>query len=178
MHRSQWIALAASVAVGVIWTFNIQKWLLLAIFPGLLLGQGMQLQTFINGSSTPAFAVLWAGCLSALLIWIVTTLTARPKSSSQVREKQPQWWLAAISLVVFGWLCMTWYTVLYWTFTSTSPTQIPGMHYYPVPPQGWAVLLLLVIVDVTLLFWLPTLLASPRTYRFVVPGAVTLLGSR
>ena len=36
-----------------------------------------------------------------------------------------------------------------------------------------------VLLDVViLLFWLPTLLASPRTYRLVVPGAVTLLGSR
>jgi hypothetical protein len=40
------------------------------------------------------------------------------------------------------------------------------------------VLLGFVLLDVILLFWLPTLLASPRTYRLVVPGAVTLLGSR
>jgi hypothetical protein len=39
-------------------------------------------------------------------------------------------------------------------------------------------LLVFVVFDVLLLFWLPTLLASPRSYRFVVPGAVKLLGGR
>ena len=40
------------------------------------------------------------------------------------------------------------------------------------------VVLVFVVLDVALLFWLPTLLASPRSYRFVVPGAVTLFGGR
>jgi hypothetical protein len=59
-------------------------------------------------------------------------------------------------------------------------SPIPGSAYtnYPVPPGGWLLLMGFVMLDVILLFWLPTLLASPRTYRFVVPGAVTLLGSR
>jgi hypothetical protein len=35
-----------------------------------------------------------------------------------------------------------------------------------------------VIFDVILLFWLPTLLASPKTFRLVVPGAVRLMGGR
>jgi hypothetical protein len=52
------------------------------------------------------------------------------------------------------------------------------MNYYPIPPEGWLLLMVFVIIDVVLLFWLPTLLASPRTYRLVVPGAVRLLGGR
>lgn len=178
MRNLQWALLAGSVAIGIIWTFLFQNWLLLVIFPGLLLGKGMNLQSFLGGASSPAFAVLWGGCLTALIIWIITTMATHPKSSSQVRAKQPQWWLAVAGLVVFGWMCITWYTVLFWQVTRTSPTQVTGMYYYPVPPQGWILLMLLVVLDVILLFWLPTLLASPRTYRFVVPGAVTLLGSR
>jgi len=47
-----------------------------------------------------------------------------------------------------------------------------------VPPGGWITLLVLVILDVALLFWLPTMLASPKSYRFVVPGALKYLGGR
>jgi hypothetical protein len=39
-------------------------------------------------------------------------------------------------------------------------------------------LLVLVILDVALLFWLPTMLASPKSYRLVVPGALKFLGGR
>lgn len=178
MRSSQWILLAASVAIGVVWTFIVQRWLLLVVFPTLILGQGMRLENFIDKSNTPAFTVLWAGCLTALFIWIGVTMVVRPRSSAQVRWQQPQWWLAASGLVIFGCLCMTWFVVLYWQITRISPTSMSGMHYYPVPAQGWILLLSLVVFDVMLLFWLPTLLASPRTYRLVVPGAVTLLGSR
>lgn len=48
----------------------------------------------------------------------------------------------------------------------------------PYPPAGWLLLMVFVIFDVILLFWLPTLLASPKTFRLVVPGAVRLMGGR
>ena len=89
---------------------------------------------------------------------------------------QPMWWIAAVVLTLFGWLCLAWFTVFVWSVTGTSPSA--GMNAYPVPAGGWIVLMGFVVFDVMLLFWVPTLLASPRTYRFVVPGAVTLLGSR
>jgi hypothetical protein len=87
------------------------------------------------------------------------------------------WWLAAILLTIYGWLCMGWYNIFQWKLSGTSPVP-GGMNYYPLPTGGWVVLLGFVLLDVVLLFWLPTLLASPRTYRLVVPGAVTVLGSR
>jgi len=178
MRNLQWILLGASVAFGMAWIFVIQNWLLLTIFPGMLVGPGLNLISLLQIATSPAFTVFWGGCIIALFIWILTTLGDSPKSSAQVRRKQPLWWFAAIALVLFGWLCLSWFTILRWQVFGTSPVEGAGVNYFPVPPGGWIVLMLFVIIDVALLFWLPTMLASPRTYRFVVPGAVTILGSR
>lgn len=178
MKNSQWILLGVSVAIGIVWIFYIQNWLLLNIFPGLLVGPGLNLNSFLQFGSSPAFSVLWAGCMTAVFAWIARTMSARPQSSAQVRVMQPLWWLAAALLVVFGWLCLSWFTIFQWQLFGTSPVEGGSANFYPVPPSGWIILIGFVLLDVILLFWLPTLFASPRTYRFVVPGAVTLLGSR
>jgi hypothetical protein len=178
MRPTQWALLAASVVFGIAWTYQIQNRILLLVFPGMLVGPGMNLNGFLQSGSSPAFTVLWWGCFVALIIWLLTTLTSRPQSARDVRRKQPLWWLAASILVVFGLLCLGWFTVFTWQVTQTSPIASNGVNFFPVPAPGWILLIGLVLLDVILLFWLPTLLASPRTYRFVVPGAVKLLGGR
>ena len=178
MRTLQWVLLGASVAAGIVWVFLIQNWLFLQIFRGLLLGPGLNLRDFIQFGSSPAFSVLWVGCLSALLIWLARTMASRPKSSAQVRSMQPQWWLAVALLVVFGWISLGWFTTFQWQVTGRSPIEGTRFTSYPIPPGGWILLIGVVLFDVILLFWLPTMLASPRTYRFVVPGAVSILGSR
>jgi hypothetical protein len=178
MRILQWALLGASVAVGLIWVFLFQNWLFLVIFSGLLVGPGLDLQGFLQSGSSPAFSVLWVGCISALLIWLARTMASRPKSSAEVRSMQPQWWLAAALLTGFGWASLGWFTVFQWQVTGRSPIEGAPFNSYPVPPGGWILLFGFVVLDVILLFWLPTMLASPRTYRFVVPGAVSILGSR
>ena len=176
MRNLQLILLALCVALGVVWIFIAQNWIFLNLFPGILVGPGLKLDDYLQTGSSPAFSVFWGGCITALLIWISVTWSARPVSSSQTRAMQPMWWLAASILVIFGWLCLGWFTIFQWQVTGTS--AMPGYSSYPVPAGGWLLLMGFVMLDVILLFWLPTLLASPRTYRLVVPGAVTLLGSR
>ena len=178
MRASQWVRLGASVIFGIIWVFSIQKELLLNVFSDVIAGDGLSVVQFINNGSTPAFTVFWAGCMTALLIWFARTMSARPQSSAQVRSMQPQWWAAAVVLGLFGWLCLSVFTILFWQITGTSPIGVPSINYYPVPAGGWILLSFFVLLDVIILFWLPTMLASPRTYRFVVPGAITILGSR
>jgi hypothetical protein len=74
---------------------------------------------------------------------------------------KPLWWLAMCLLVMLGWLYQLFFTVFIW--------QVRGS---PIAPGGWIFLMTFVIFDVILLFWLPTLLASPKSYRLVVPGAI------
>jgi hypothetical protein len=152
--------------------------LFLNLFPGLLIGPGLNLEEYLQTGSSPSFTILWFSCLVALLLWFYTTITSRPRNSDEVRRMKPRWWLAACLLVILGWLYQLLFTVFIWQVRAVSPTNISGMNYYPIPPGGWLLLIFFVILDVILLFWLPTLLASPRTYRLVVPGAVRLLGGR
>ena len=178
MRTTQYIWLGISVMFGIIWVFLAQSWLFLNIFAGLLVGPGLNLEDYLQTGSSPSFSVLWFSCLVALLIWLFATTTSRPRNGDEVRQKQPGWWLAATILVLLGWLYQLLFTVFIWQVRGQSPTTVSGMNYYPIPPGGWLLLMVFVIIDVVLLFWLPTLLASPRTYRLVVPGAVRLLGGR
>ena len=104
MRNLQWILLVACVAIGVLWIFIGQNWIFLNLFPGLLVGPGLKLDDYLQTGSSPAFVVFWAGCITALMIWIGVTWSSRPRSSAQTRQMQPMWWLAAILLTVFALL--------------------------------------------------------------------------
>ena len=178
MRQSEWNSLLASVIAGALWVFLGQNVLFLNVFAGWLAGPGMSLQDYLQTGSSPSFTVLWVGCMIALLIWYWHTFRRSTRSSTEVRRMRPRWWIAAGLLVVFGWLAQLSFTVFRWQVTGTSPLAGGGVTYYPVPALGWVLLLTVVVVDVVLLFWLPTVLASPRSHRFVVPGAVLLRGGR
>jgi len=177
MRKNQWLYLIGLFAFGLIWIFSIQSVIFLNLLPGLLQIPGGDLNEYLQFGSSPAFQVFWFGCITALLIWISVTSSRKPRSSQQTRQMQPMWWLASGLLILYGWLCLGWFTVLQWQVTGTSPVS-GGPNYYPVTTSGWLVLMFFVVLDVALFFWLPTLLASPRNYRLVVPLAVKLLGSR
>ena len=172
MRSHQLILLGASVALGIIWVYIIQNWIFLNLFAGLLVGPGLNLNEYLQTGSSPAFTVLWAGCFSAMLIWIAQTLSGKPGLNKRGKCKDV---VDRCRDLFFFYFCLLVRSFV-WSVTGTSPSA--GMNSYPVPPGGWIVLIGFVVIDVMLLFWVPTLLASPRTYRFVVPGAVTLLGSR
>jgi hypothetical protein len=175
MHSKQYILLGISFLIGILWVFIAQNWILLNIFSALL---GQSISVYLTQISSPSFTVLWFSCITALGIWIVTTLNGKPRNAAEVRVMQPLWWLAASVLVVLGWLYQLIFTVLIWQIQGASPVQGSGVNYYALPFAGWLMVLGAVMLNVLLLFWLPTLLATGRTYRFVVPGAVRLLGGR
>ncbi len=175
MRSKQYIYLGISIFIGIIWVFIAQNWIFLNIFSTVL---GQDLNVFLPQISSPSFTVLWFSCITTLGIWIVTTLNGKPRNAAEVRVMQPLWWLAATVLVLLGWLYQFIFTVLIWKIQGASPVQGSGVDYYALPFAGWLLVLGAVMLNVLLLFWLPTLLATGRTYRFVVPGAVRLLGGR
>ena len=123
MRILQFITLALSVALGMVWIFIVQNSIFLHVLAGPLSGPGMNVVDFLQIGSSPAFTVFWAGCISALLIWFVITLSSRPRSSAQTRGMQPMWWLAAALLTLFGWLCLGWFTAFSWTMSGVSPVS-------------------------------------------------------
>jgi len=178
MRNTQYIWLGFSVMAGILWIFLIQSWLFLNFFYGILAGPGLNLEIYLQTGSGRSFAMLWFSCMAALMIWLIATARARPRNSEEVRSVQPRWWLTASLLLLLGWLYLLLFTVIVWQVRGETPTGIRGMNYFPILPGGWLLLMFFALMDVILLFWLPTLLATPRTYRLVVPGAVKLLGGR
>jgi hypothetical protein len=170
MRNNEWVSLLIAVVIGVLWIFLGQPFIFEKAIPTLLVGPGMILQVFLQRGTTPAFTVFWSGCISALLVWYFITFTARTSSSSQVRKMRGMWWLAALALVIFGWLCQLFFFIFQWI--------LQGQSMFLIPIVGWIMMLLIVVVDVALLFWLPTVLASPRSFRLVVPGGVSIKGGR
>ena len=133
---------------------------------------------FLDSASSPSFQMLWFTCVSVTLIWLFTTTKKSPVNSAEVRKMQPAWWVCAIVLVLLGWIYQLFFIVLKWQISGTAPVEGIDTNYFQVPAGGWMTLLVLVILDVALLFWLPTMLASPKSYRLVVPGALKFLGGR
>ena len=83
------------------------------------------------------------------------------------------WWIAAGLLSGFGWLCLSWSQFFNGKLLRQLNTR--GDKSSSSSPGGWLLLLGFVLIDVVLRFWLPTLLASPRTHRFVVLVLLTCL---
>jgi hypothetical protein len=172
MRISQFLCLGICFMFGIIWIFLFQSWLFLNIFPGLLLGPGLNLEEYLQIGSSPSFMMLWISCVVAMAIWLFVTFSAKPRNSDDVLKMKRLWLLAMCLLVMLGWLYQLFFTVFIWQVRGSSPANVAGMNFYPIPPGGWIFLMTFVIFDVILLFWLPTLLASPKSYRLVVPGAI------
>lgn len=178
MKPRQLIPLIACVLAGVLWIFIGQNFVLLNVLGGLISGGGLDLLQFLESASSPSFQALWFTCAAVTLIWLFTTTKKSPMNSAEVREMQPAWWVCAFVLVLLGWFYQLIFTVLIWQISGTAPVEGIDANYFQVPPGGWITLLVLVVLDVMLLFWLPTMLASPKSYRLVVPGALKFLGGR
>jgi hypothetical protein len=178
MKTKQFIQLLACVIAGVLWIFIGQNFVLLNAFGGFIGGGGMDLSEYVTSASSPSVQALWFTCAAVTLIWLFTTTNKSPMNSAEVREMRPAWWICVTVLVLFGWFYQLVFTVLIWQISGTAPVEGMEANYFPVPPGGWIILLALVIFDVALLFWLPTMFASPKSYRLVVPGALKFLGGR
>lgn len=178
MKPTQFALLIACVITGVLWIFIGQNFVLLNLLAAPLSGGGMNLQMYLNSASSPSFQALWFTSIAVTLIWLGSTSKKSPMNSAEVREMRPAWWICATVLVLLGWLYQVVFTVLIWQFSGTAPVEGVDANYFPVPPGGWVTLLVLVVLDVGLLFWLPTMLASPKSYRLLVPGALKTIGGR
>lgn len=178
MKPKQFIPLIICVIAGILWIYIGQNFVLLNVLGGLIGGGGLPLLQFRDSASSPSFQMLWFTCAAVTLIWLITTSKKSPTNSAEVREMQPLWWICAFVLVLLGWVYQLFFAVLRWQISGIAPVEGIETNYFQVPPGGWITLLTLVIFDVGLLFWLPTMLASPKSYRLVVPGAMKFLGGR
>lgn len=178
MKSKQLIQLIVYMIGGALWIFIIQEFILQNALGGLISAGGLDLLQYQDSASRPSFQALFYTCIAVTLIWLNTTTKKSPMSSAEVRKMRPTWWICTLVLVLLGGIYQLFFTVLKWQLNGTAPVEGIDANYFQVPLEGWITLLLLVVLDVGLLFWLPTMLGSPKSYRLVVPGAIKFLGGR
>jgi uncharacterized caspase-like protein len=182
LRRGQWILLGINSLIGVAWVFTLQNWFLCEMLSSELFNMSplMGNMKCVGGHafSSPASVALWSGCLIAYYIWIVVCSNVKTRNSAEVRKMKSKWWIAASALVAYGWFCQLYYPMI--SYGDGGEGRINRINIYIQPLSGTYVFFCfgMVVFNVGLLFWLPTLLASPRSFRLIVPGAVKVFGIR
>lgn len=161
MTPTQLTRLATVVVLGLLWIGLGQDLLFQNLLVNLFAGPGVTLNTLFPSAINPAFQALWIACATGVLIWFWLTYKTRPSSAQQAVSIGNSWWVIACVNVFVGWALMAGF-----------------LRNDPIPASGWLTLLIFGVIDVAICFWLPTLMATPRTFRLVVPGAVKFFGDR
>jgi hypothetical protein len=162
MSHAQIRRLVTVAVLGLLWIGIGQDLLFQNVLIDLFAGGNVSLDTLFRDAINPASRALWVVCAGGYLTWYLRTDKARPKSAKEAQQNGTTWWWSiALTNVFMGWLLMVGYL---WN---------AGL-----PASGWLTVLVFVILDVGLCFWVPTLVATPRTFRLVMPGAVKFFGDR
>lgn len=96
------------------------------------------------------------------LFWIAKALSSGFTKAQDVLSTGGLWWIFAIVLGVVTMLALVGLSFLNGWFDDSRNLE----------PFFW--LLGFIIVDVLLIFWLPTALATPKSMRYVPPGSMLL----
>ncbi|KKZ13113.1 MAG: hypothetical protein TE42_01710 [Candidatus Synechococcus spongiarum SP3] len=125
-------------------------------FRNVFAAPGLPMEQFFNEGPPTLFRVFWFCNVGAVLAWVYRTWQRRAASAARVARMRGYWWITASLLLAAGVVCSA--------FTIWIP-------FPQVSLMGEVLLLALLLVDEALFFWLPTVLASPRSYRLAAPGA-------
>ncbi len=113
---------------------------------------------------SPATYVVFGLGIIINLIWFIKASVSRYKHSKSALSAQGLWWL-----LFFIYLIVTLVVFAAFTHFAIDPDKpIKGIF----EASCWAANFL--ILDVILLFWLPTALATPRTLRYIPPFSMSL----
>lgn len=162
MTAAQRTRLAIVALLGLIWIGPGQDQVFQILLVDLFAGPGVTLGSLFQSAVNPAFRAVGISCATGYLIWLWITYKTRPSSAEEAAATGTLWWWTIAWANVFvGWALMALF-----------------LRNDPIPASGWLTLLIFVVIDVAICFWLPTLMATPRTFRLVVPGAVKFFGDR
>jgi len=150
------VTVVVFLVLGPMWTFFALPWLMETVFLGVFAAPGLQLQQFIDEVAGKLFVVFWLCNVSVVLLWVIRTMQRRAPSAAKVAAMRDRWWTAA-SLLLFAGLVLSAVMIL--------------LRFPQLSPGGIILLLALLLTSEVLLFWLPTVFASRRSYRLAVPGA-------
>ncbi len=171
MRWYQSLLLVVCVVIGTVLTLVVPRYLLENVLTGAFLTPDLDYPAFLDGAFQPAVATLWILNIAVLLGWIGFTWSRRPALSRGIRRSRSLW------MVLFGLLILAG-ILLFVAFTALGLSGLAGGAggAYPISATGYLILTGLAVLNPVVLFWLPSLFATPRNFRFVPPLAVTVLG--
>jgi hypothetical protein len=173
MRWHQWLLLVVGVVIGTVLTLVVPRYLLENVLTGAFLTPDLDYPAFLDGAFQPATFTLWLLNIAVLLGWIGFTWSRRPASSRRIRQSRSLWMILFVFLILAGLLLFVAFTALGLSALAGGPGGA-----FPISPIGGLVLTALAVLNPLVLFWLPSLFATPRNFRFVPPLAVTVLGGR
>lgn len=147
MKLSEAIRIIVLVSVGIVLMFFGQP----ALFKGGIIPiTDVPVDAWIQNDYMMAARIIFAVCLVCTILWCVLTARARIEGSHHVDPWFLTWW-------VIGFF----------------PIVAIGIALYFFNRSEQAVLFLTAfwIIDVLLLYWLTTAIATPRQLKYVPPGA-------
>ncbi|MFM1842256.1 MAG: hypothetical protein RLZZ490_992 [Cyanobacteriota bacterium] len=161
MKLSEMIALAVTVAIAVIVIFGLQPWLLGGQGVPLSLSSG-RLDKWAEEILMPSLYVVFGLGILLLFFWMVKASTSQFTRTQDVLKTAGLWWLYAILLGLISLLTMIALTFFRGWFEDSRNLE----------PFFW--LFGFLILDVLFIYWLPTAIATPKSMRYVPPGAMLL----
>lgn len=141
-----------SLVAGSIMIFLVQPWLYrtkISILRISNIDLGIWARNFYLIGAIMVFA---ASVLSTLIWWLITSRSKAHKAEDVYQLEKVWWGFMTFCLSVIGL----------------------AIHFFKGSEDAFLSLSLFFVIDVLLLFWLPTATCSPGSFRFVPPGSYRL----
>jgi len=161
MKLSEMIALAVTVAIAVIFIFAVQPWL----FDGQAIPLSLsssRLDKWAEEILRPSLYVVFGLGSLLLFLWMAKALTTGFTRTEDVLRTGGVWWLYAILLGLISLLTMIALTFFRGWFEDSRNLE----------PFYW--LVGFILLDVLFIYWLPTAISTPKSMRYVPPGAMLI----
>lgn len=154
-------ALVAVAFIATVYMFQLQPYLFTApVIPFTM--PTKELDEWVNAIFWPLTWILYGLGIFVTLIWVGFAMRSQFVRAKDVLSTQIRWWLLAIGFVVVGqgsFFALSFFNE--WLDGSRSSE-----------PLLWVPLFIL--IDLVLLFWLPTAIATPRSLRYIPPLSMFL----
>ena len=147
MKIAEIVRIIILVVVGGLLMFFVQPTLFeKGIFPIT----DVPLDAWIQNDYMTAARIIFAVCLVCTILWCVLTARARIEGSRHVNPWFLTWWVIGVFPIVAIGI---------------------ALYFFNRSEQALLVLTAFWIIDVLLLYWLTTAIATPRQLKYVPPGA-------
>jgi hypothetical protein len=158
MKRLEILCLLIAITFATLIIFLLQP-AILSSDSGRLLAQSSSIEEWRRNLMWPSLALNYILGITATLTWIAIGASFQSVKSRDTLSMETFWWILCIS---YGLISLA--VVMGLSFAK----QLIDQTYFL---QFLIYLSMFSLVNVLLLYWLPTAIATPRTMRYIPPGS-------